>query len=307
MKGEDDMKCKICDFEGKSLVSHITRKHNMSIEDYKEKYNINKVHSISKKHKNKLSKLWKERLKEPYWSKKLNKNKISQFQIKYWTDKGFSEDEAKTKISEIQSKNSKKRDYIKSPSVLTIDYWLNEGFSEEEAEIKIRNIQSDLSSYSSKFSGKTHSKKSKVKIGSSMKKYIKSYGKAEWLSHFGEYTEPKFRSSSEIEIFEFIQNNISKDVEANVFIGDYNLDIVLGKKVIEFFGVYWHCHKDLFEDDDIHPQIQKKAKEIRKYDDNKIKFLEKNEYDVMVIWEHTYNKNKEFIFENIRRFINNGS
>lgn len=305
------MKCKICNFEGKSLVSHINRKHNISVEEYKKKYNVKKVHVCTEKQRKLLSDKISYKYKNDLeYVKRVNENRSSIWDYKYWMNMGYSETEAKQKVSELQSKNSKKRDYTKSPSVLSISYWLKLGKTELEAKQEISKIQSKLSVKSSKFKGKKHSKESKEKISASLRKHIENTGISEWASHFHTSDKNKslsYRSKSEIEIFNYVESNISDDVMANVYVESYNVDILLNNKIIEYFGDYWHCHKNLFEDSDIHPHTQKEVKEIREYDEIRIQQLLKSGYEVMIIWECEYNEDKEMVFDKIKKFLSNDS
>lgn len=297
------MECKICGFIGKSLTSHIIRKHDVAISEYKLKYKVDRVQEMSEIQKKNLSELWKDRFKTKEWSGKYDKNRTSIWKIDYWVKLGYTENEAKLKISELQSKNSKARDYKKSPSTLTAQFWINNGLDEQSAELKITVIQKKLSKYSSKFTGKTHSKKSKLKTSNTMRNYIDDFGFTKWARHFGDLADLKYRSESEVEIFNYVSNELKYSAIANEFISDYNVDIIVGNKIIEYFGTYWHAHIELFNENDIHPTIKKTAGEIRKYDEIKLKKLKELGYDVLVIWETDYNANKEYIKSVIKEYL----
>jgi len=275
----------------------------MKISEYKSKYGVDVVQIMPESQKQYLSELWKNRMKESIWQDKYNKNKTSIWSEKYWINLGYSNQGAKNKISDIQRKNSKKRDYDKSPSTLTKEFWINRGYSNDESKKLISDIQSKLSNVSPKFSGKAHSKKSKLKTSNSMRKYITNFGKDKWVGHFGDFNDIKYRSEDEIDIFNFISNELKFQAQSNVFISGYNVDIIVGNKIIEYFGIFWHAHTDLFEDNDMHPIINKTALEIRKYDLDKINTLRNLGYDVLVVWENEYNINKKLIKESIRKYL----
>lgn len=296
------MKCKICGFEGKSLVSHL-KKHNITPNEYKIKYNVERVHTVSEEQKKYLSDLWSERMKEEQWKKKYDKNRKSIWTENYWIEKGMGESDAKEKVKQIQSENAKKRDYKKSPSVLTIDYYISKGYTETEAKENISEIQSKLSSHSKRFTGKRHTTETRKKISKNMSKHISDIGVDEWLSHFGDMSDIQYRSNAEIELYEFVDNITNGQVTANTFLENYNVDIVYKNKIIEYFGVYWHCHPDVYPDDYLHPHKQKVASEIRKDDNRKIKKLKKMGYDIMIVWENEYMKNKIETENKIKKFI----
>lgn len=300
------MKCKICGFEGKSLVSHITKKHNMSIDSYKKMYIGASVHSVSEKQRKYLSSLWKERMKNPYWKEKMSENKKSVWSVDYWTSVGYSKSDAVEIVKKYQSENSKKRDYTTSPSTLNKEHWVKKGYSDELAVEKISQIQSNLSSQSNKFSGHSHTNDSKVKISNSMKSHIRLYGSSEWASHFGDGWTSLNRSSGEIEVFNYV-SSITDNISANEFICGYNVDIVVSNKLIEYFGDFWHGGDLLFTETDIHPVKKIPIYEIREYDMNKIDTLVKSGYRVLIIWESEYYTDKLKVFNKIKKFLDDTS
>jgi hypothetical protein len=297
------MKCEICGFEGKSLVSHITRKHNMSIDLYKKKYDVISVHTVTDEQKNHLSSMWKERMKTPYWKNKMSENKKSIWNVDYWISLGYSKDTAVDIVKKYQSENSKKRDYTVSPSILNKQYWIKKNYSDEGATQKISEIQSKLSAHSSKFIDHTHSEYSKAKISNSMKSHIRLYGNGEWASHFGDSWSNITRSNGEIEVFNYV-NGLYENVTANQFICGYNIDIVVGNKLIEYFGDFWHGGELIFNELDIHPVRKIPICEILEYDKIKIDTLLKSGYEVLIIWESEYNMNKLEVFDKIKKFLN---
>jgi very-short-patch-repair endonuclease len=300
------MKCEICGFEGKSLVSHITRKHNMSIESYKKKYDVISVHTVTVEQKNHLSSLWKERMKIPYWKNKMSENKKSIWNVEYWISLGYSKDDAVDIVKKYQSENSKKRDYTTSPSILNKQHWIKKDYSIEDASQKISEIQSKLSAHSSKFTGHTHNEDSKSKISNSMKSHIRLYGNGEWASHFGDSWSSITRSNGEIEVFNYV-SGLYETATANQFICGYNIDIAVGNKLIEYFGDFWHGGELLFNELDIHPVRKIPIYEIIEYDKIKINTLIETGYEVLIIWESEYNMNKLEVFDKIKKFLNDTS
>jgi hypothetical protein len=276
----------------------------MTVSDYKQTYGVDKVQEITDEQKNNLSQLWTERHKDVYWQEKMNAKPKSIWSVDYWMSKGYTEDDAKLIIFEYQSKNSKKRDYEKSPSTLAITFWTQKGYSIEEATKKISEIQSKLSKGSKKFSGKKHSDITKETISNTMKSHINLVGRDRWVEHFGSFQNPIYRSEGEIELFNYIINFDSR-ATANEFICGYNVDIIVDKKIIEYFGDYWHGHESFFPDDSvIHPSKKCIIKEIREHDSVKIDKLKKAGYDVEIVWEHEFYSDKVKVFEKINKFLN---
>lgn len=73
------------------------------------------------------------------------------------------------------------------------------------------------------------------------------------------------------------------------------VDFKIGNKIIEFYGDYWHGNPILYEPDDIVGSKYKhsKVKDIWEKDKNRIESIIKNGYDILIIWEDEYKKNKE--------------
>jgi hypothetical protein len=297
------MVCEICGFDGKSLVSHITRKHNISVIEYKKRYNVKSVHCVSDEQRLHLSLLWAERKKDPYWVKKMGENKKSIWSVDYWVSEGYSKDEATTKVSKYQSSNSKKRDYDKSPGVLSMNYYINKGIGVEEATLRISEMQSKLSKASNKFKGKFHSDTSKERIGNTMSEYIHNIGSIEWAKHFGEFSDSKFRSKGEIELFNMVSTIVSGNLSANEFICGYNVDILCGNKIVDYFGSYWHCNPQMYNADYFHIQKNKSAYDIWKYDELRGAVLCENGYELLVVWDTDFNKGIEYVENKIKRFL----
>jgi G:T-mismatch repair DNA endonuclease (very short patch repair protein) len=296
------MKCKICGFEGKSLVSHL-KKHNISGSEYKKKYNVDKIHSVGENQKKYLSDLWKNRMKDKKWKKKYNKHKKSIWSYEYWMNQGMTETDAKEKVKKIQSNNSKKRNFEKSPSVLSKQFYINKGYTVQEAEQIISKIQSKNSKKSSKFLGKKHTDESRKKISNSMSEHVYNVGIDTWLSHFGDLSDIKYRSNAEVELYKFISKITDNNAKANVFLEAYNVDILYKNKIIDYFGIYWHCHPDFYKDDYYHPHKNKYAIDIRSEDNKRINNLKQMGYDVMIVWENEYIKNKADIKNKVKKFI----
>ncbi len=115
------------------------------------------------------------------------------------------------------------------------------------------------------------------------------------------------------EIFEIVGNDKTvfaenkgefylKNEENNWFCYDY-VDHIR-KKCIEFNGDFWHCNPSMYESEHFHPVKMEKAKEIWKFDEDKIKLIEKKCYEVLVIWETDYRNNPQQILQNCIEFIN---
>lgn len=85
----------------------------------------------------------------------------------------------------------------------------------------------------------------------------------------------------------------------------YDFVITNRKICVEFNGDYWHCNPKIFNESYVNSMIGKTASEIWKQDKIKNDFLIKKGYQVIIIWEDEYQKNKDDVINNLLKFINN--
>ena len=165
-----------------------------------------------------------------------------------------------------------------------IEYWLAKGFNEEEAKQKLKERQQTFT----------------------LEHCIKKYGEEEGKKRF-EARQVKWQKSlkerfktegtNNIPQSIFANNIISilkdkfKNIEQEFNLGRYSFDLRLNNKFIEFNGDYWHMNPNLYNENDVNKTTKKIAKDIWESDGNKIKYANKNGYDVLIIWESEYRNN----------------
>lgn len=234
-----------------------------------------------------------------------NKKEFSIYRYQYWMQKyGLSEIDAKNKVSLIQKENANKLAIKYKPeySHFKKEYWIHKkGYTESEAIKKVSELQSKLSKKSKKFKGKIRTLESKIKISNSMKAKIAQLGGGSWAKHFGEFNG---NSKIEREFYFFIKENVNKNVQANVPVSKYIVDVLYDKKIIEFYGDFWHANPKFYCGNELIKSfsINKTANEIWISDCERIDFLKKMGYDVLIIWENDWKKNKQDCIEKIKKF-----
>lgn len=299
------MKCKICGFEGKALATHIKWKHDMLPSEYKIEYNVRSLSDVTPEQRQQQSDYWKVRANTPEWKAQLKQNNSSQWTTKYWIKKGMCLDEAINKVSELQRLNSAKSTDVsieeqRHRSCRCIEHWIDKGYSDEDAFNKVHVLQSEISVKSSKFTGHKHSDKSKLKTANKMRLHIETVGASNWTLHY----HTGCRSKGEASLFDYVVNEMKLDASANEDIGHYNVDILYGMKIIEYFGNYWHCYPLFFENGDmIHPTFGTKISDTWNTDALKISTLESLGYDVMIVWEYDYTTTPDQVKSNIKAFL----
>lgn len=258
---------------------------------------------------------------DPLWDKKRCRNSLE-----FWTSRGYSEEEALIKkkevMVEIHEKTFKKllmnpEKYLdKHPT--RIEYYLKRGYSENEAKIKLSERQR---TFSKEICIKKHGEELGLKIFQERQnKWIETLNK-KTDAEKAEINRKKINKIpySQIsqklfwELYEIVGNTKTvfaenkgefylKNEANNWFCYDY-VDHIR-KKCIEFNGDFWHCNPSMYESEHFHPVKMEKAKEIWKFDEAKIKLIEKKDYEVLVIWETDYRNNPQQILQNCIEFIN---
>ena len=84
-------------------------------------------------------------------------------------------------------------------------------------------------------------------------------------------------------------------------------DFIYENKIIEFFGNYWHANPIFYSN--FEKKIRRGTKKysvesIWKIDEYRLNFFEKNGYEVLVIWEDDYRKEKKTTIKKCIEFLN---
>lgn len=138
---------------------------------------------------------------------------------------------------------------------------------------------------------------------------------------FDEYIRNRSKStySSDIanKLFEYIDTRINNestyfstktgefgmnDVENNsYYFFDYTCSTK--KRIIEFYGDYWHMNPMKFNKEEPHPTSGILAEEIWKRDEKKKEFAESRGFEVLIVWEYELNKDWDVVVERCVNFM----
>lgn len=299
----DYVKCKLCGYISRDLKSHIIYQHKseISFKDYKEKYGKEAIYCESElkrmseavkgdknpgyQHGGKLSP-WS------YNNKKLNKQEI---------------DECKQKT--IKS--------IKSSDNITtkFSYWLNLCNGDEKLAKKLYK-----------------ERQSTFNLNKCIEKYGEEEGRKIWQERQNRWQQtlnsksdeekkeitrrklstPTSISKPEKELFSILKEEFP-DIKSQFHIKKENghiasFDFGMGRKLIEFNGEFFHASKHKYKANDLVFTTTSKnlyAKDIWERDKRKIDSAKKQGYDVLVIWEDEWNKNKQKEIDKCRIFLSN--
>ena len=79
----------------------------------------------------------------------------------------------------------------------------------------------------------------------------------------------------------------------------------LSNKIIEFNGDFWHMNPSIYDENYFNKISKIYAKDKWEIDKIKIECARKNGYDVLIVWEHDYRKDKENTIQKCLNFLLN--
>jgi G:T-mismatch repair DNA endonuclease (very short patch repair protein) len=82
-------------------------------------------------------------------------------------------------------------------------------------------------------------------------------------------------------------------------------DFLIGNKIIEFFGDYWHQNPIKYNAGNTIKQNGKSAAEIWERDRQRVERLSSAGYEVLVVWEYDYRQNPKGTIERCRTWLSN--
>lgn len=217
--------------------------------------------------------------------------------------------------SESEAMKFQKEHCSKGISSNNIDYWLNKGYSLEEAKELLKERQTTFTL-----------EKCIIKYGEELglvkfnERQTKWSAKIEEKYKNGEFTRFCKNNWSKVEL-EFIHCLVDKlklttdeyysAINGRQFFRYFkteqitkSYDFVIGKKIIEFNGDYWHCNPSIYEADYFNKSIQMKSREKWKHDSSKIKLIEAEGYHVLTIWEKDWVDSPKQTIKKCIEFIN---
>lgn len=84
----------------------------------------------------------------------------------------------------------------------------------------------------------------------------------------------------------------------------FDYGCIQSKRLIEFYGTYWHVDPRMYPDDYMHPQKHRTAKSIRARDRAKLTTAMNQGFDVFVIWEYDWTTDRENVINRVTEWWN---
>lgn len=300
------------EIEAKKIITEEQRNRNIKGEK-KRKANPN--------YKLKLSPFNKE-----YWIKNgvtdidEIKKKMGSFRknnVEYWISKGFNLNEAINNVSEYQKtagqaerKYAKNSYEYKKTKNTKIEYFLDKGYSYEESlhllseRQKTFTLEKCISKYGMNEGTKIFNKRQQNWIKKMFNENTcMSSGRSMICDKFIEKLIFKINDKEITDKFlygvneKFIFDKIEKKAK--------KYDLCYNKKIIEFYGDFWHSNPKIFDSYDIHRIKKIKSSEIWEQDNRKISSAIEHGYEVLVIWESDYINNSDEVINKSKQFLLN--
>lgn len=234
----------------------------------------------------------------------------------YWIKKGYSEDESITLASTTKNQNNKKGattgvdpSIRRATSKRCIEYYTSRGYTTEQATELVSENQKY---FSKEICIQQHGEIDGLKIWKKRQE--------KWQATLNEkLPEEKARinrlklskgitvSSAEKIIFAEVKK-ILPEVEHQFTLCNSNkkqfiYDIRINNKIIEYHGDFWHCNPSKYSSDYINPRTKLKAIDKWNIDSVKLQYARDRGYEVLVVWESDFKKNKEEIIKKCIQFL----
>lgn len=292
--GQQELQCQLCEMTSVgSLISHIVKKHGVSMDDYRTCFPGAVVQQVSPAQRRSNSAVMKRKLEDPLELAAFLEWRSFPSEVKHWVRKGFSPREAQQKVFEFQQKMSLKGNNevtrakrsaknTGSGNPMSLDSIARrEGvtLAEAHALTPCFGRTGDLHP----FFGKKHTDEALAKIAS-----------APHLS------DPSYRSKPERQLEERCQQ--IADVDHNVQLKRWNVDVMFRDKklIVELFGDYWHLNPAKYKGDHVHPLMRKTAQQVWDRDARKIQGLRELGYEVVVVWESDWHFDRDACAQRIK-------
>lgn len=232
----------------------------------------------------------------------------------YWLNLGYGDDESIELSQNRHNDNSNKgstnlknkpKGTQKNYSKRSKQYWLNRGFNEFEAEKKVAEHQTNFSLDICV-----------AKYGEEKGKLIWKRRQDKWQTTLNLKSEEEQKeinrkkttingsvSVAEQEITHYlIEHGLLVKTQENVT-GRYVADFVIDNKVVEYFGDFWHCNPEVYDATFLNTKTDMFAEEVWEKDEMRLRCIRDAGYDILVVWEKDYKKDKENVLNKIKEFF----
>ena len=133
----------------------------------------------------------------------------------------------------------------------------------------------------------------------------KKYQEFCFSRNMGNKVQSKIELSAYTELKQVLQDLEISVKLSNPYYGPYDFGSLTKKKLIEFYGTYWHADPRFFEAEHFFSQKNQTAAQIRARDQAKRSYALSSGFEIQIIWEHDWQKNKPQVISNLTSWWNN--
>jgi G:T-mismatch repair DNA endonuclease (very short patch repair protein) len=234
----------------------------------------------------------------------------------YWIKQGYTENEAFELAKVFKEKNNKKGAEQSSRSTIRkvssrrcVDYYTTRGYSVEAAKEIISKSQKYFSkeiciqkygeiegiqiwknrqtTWQNKLNAKSNEEKARINR-LKLSKGI-SVSKAE-----------------KIIVEQLLKLGVSVNTQFTLFEEDkkqFVYDIMYNNKIIEYHGDFWHSNPSIYPAKYLNPRTKLLAEDKWRLDEIKIRFAKSKGYEVLIVWESDFKKDKEKVINQCIKFL----
>jgi G:T-mismatch repair DNA endonuclease (very short patch repair protein) len=307
VEGVEFVTCKCCGLKASQLSKHVKSAHVLTTDQYYEKFNCDKTALMCKNYLDQLT--TRALTRNP---SKGHGGKYSAHSPKFIKYRGLSEQEVAERIAKVKAYATAKR--IEIPSSTTLAYWLQRTNGDVE---QATELQSDRQ--------RTFSLKKCIE------KYGEEDGYARWCARQKKWSESFTKSGAKTGV-----SNISNDLIAQLPKSDsvrsayHNSEMAItvkvvrqgkvahkvfrpdyvdttSKKIIEFFGDYFHANPKKYNAGDVIRQSNPPLTAAHLWENDKQRADGYTDagYKVHIVWENDFRKSPQQVLEQCLHFLNN--
>ena len=257
---------------------NINSKENTTLEQRQ------RISPFSKSFKNYDNMSDEEKEKEIRKNLQCDRDDKTSCQLNYWIKKGYSEDEARQFVSDRQR-------------TFTLEKCI-EKYGEEEGIRVYNERQVKWSRKIEKmYQNGEFSKAPKSPHNSSLYSQIEKEFINDLIIHG--------INEEDIQTYKTHQLELLNDNFDRCHNRRFMYDITYKNKIIEFNGDFWHMNPSIYDENYFNKISKIYAKDKWEIDKIKIECARKNGYDVLIVWEHDYRKDKENTIQKCLNFLLN--
>lgn len=313
----DLITCKICGFKSKRIYGRHLKSHGITSDEYKKQFPGAPLYS--KSDNSNTSKNSGKHMKQEKYKKMFSEKILGEKNPNHTSKTTIEERKSRSPFSKdfVNYDNEDKRQkFIKEvcdnkPYNTRIEYWLDKGFNEEEAKEKLKERQTTftleicIEKYGKVDGEKIYIDRQKQWMKSLTENGNLKYGYSQVSQNLA-YELLNFYNNSERENIYFATKNFEHRIDkkgGGIWL--YDFTDLNNKKIIEYNGDQYHGNPSIYESNDTPHPFRKNitAQEIWDKDERKIQAAKDIGFDILVVWDSEFKKNKDEVIAKCRDFL----